>query len=415
MQKPKCLYQTIALTIALTFFSTFNQLHSQNDTLHLNYHYSQNTAHDSTQKKIDNWIKSLNGKHVNIDIVAYYHKSEFKPAAVSRTEDLFIVINRKARNQVSIDKMEQKKGKDSQRSLVDIVYHYTDGTVIEKPAVAPPPAATQSSTDTQPVSKKPSTDIKEPSNVSKKQTSKDNDGLVNDSDEEKNPKAIVKLNLLQLPLLNISGQVEYAFHKNISGALGVSYLVKRDVPKLFFDTPDTSTAALGIAKPQFYAFSITPEVRFYPFKNDKGGAPHGFYVAPYFRYSKFSVSADFRDIVDLKPVDFNYTLTYAGGTGGLLIGAQWILGKHVSLDWWIIGGGFGRARVVLEAASSSVNMSSKDQQEVKDQLESDFSGVQFLGYSAPQVETTNNSVKMTIKGLPMTSFRGLGLCLGIAF
>lgn len=51
MQKPKCLYQTIALTIALTFFSTFNQLHSQNDTLHLNYHYSQNTAHDSTQKK----------------------------------------------------------------------------------------------------------------------------------------------------------------------------------------------------------------------------------------------------------------------------------------------------------------------------------------------------------------------------
>ncbi len=106
MQKPKCLYQAIALTIALTFFSTFNQLHSQNDTLHLNYHYSQNTAHDSTQKKIDNWIKSLNGKHVNIDIVAYYHKSEFKPAAVSRTEDLFIVINRKARNQVSIDKME---------------------------------------------------------------------------------------------------------------------------------------------------------------------------------------------------------------------------------------------------------------------------------------------------------------------
>lgn len=60
-------------------------------------------------------------------------------------------------------------------------------------------------------------------------------------------------------------------------------------------------------------------------------------------------------------------------------------------------------------------MSSQDQQDVKDQLESDFSGVQFIGFSAPQVETTNNSVKMTIKGIPMSSFRGFGLCLGIAF
>lgn len=415
MQKQNKISQALVLTIALTFFSTFNRVYSQNDTLHLNYHYSQNTAHDSTQKKIDNWIKSLNGKHVNIDIVAYYHKSEFKPSAVSRTEDLFIVINRKARNQVTIDKMEQKKGKDSQRSLVDIVYHYTDGTVIEKPAVVAPPAATQPSTDTQPVSKKPSTDIKESGNASKKTTSKDNDGLFNSPDEEKNPKAIVKLNLLQLPLLNISGQVEYAFHKNISGALGVSYLVKRDVPKLFFDTPDTSIMALGIAKPQFYAFSITPEVRFYPFNNDKGGAPHGFYIAPYFRYSKYSVSADYRDIIDSKPVDFNYSLTFAGGNGGILLGAQWILGKRVSLDWWIVGGGIGRARVILEAASSAVNMSSQDQKDVKEQLEADFSSVQFLGAGSPQVETTNNSVKMTIKGLPMTSFRGFGLCLGIAF
>lgn len=136
--------------VIITAFLTFHvsRIKCQNDTLHLNYHYTQNTAHDTTQKKIDKWIKSLNGKHVNIDIIAYYHKSEFKPAAVSRTEDLFIVINRKARNQVTIDNMEQRKGKNSQRTLVDIVYRSTDGTIIEKPALSSPPATTKFSADT---------------------------------------------------------------------------------------------------------------------------------------------------------------------------------------------------------------------------------------------------------------------------
>src|SRR4051812_31108957 len=95
---------------------------AQSDTLHLFYYYSQTKMHDTTVAKIDKWIKSLNGQHVNINVYAYYSKAELKEVAGQRADDLFLLLNRKARSLFTIESSGPKKGKEFQRTVVDIVY-----------------------------------------------------------------------------------------------------------------------------------------------------------------------------------------------------------------------------------------------------------------------------------------------------
>ena len=43
-------------------------------------------------------------------------------------------------------------------------------------------------------------------------------------------KSVIKLNLFALGLTNFSLQYEYAFHKDMSGALGISFMPSRGLP-----------------------------------------------------------------------------------------------------------------------------------------------------------------------------------------
>lgn len=99
------------------------------DTLHLNFHHTQVTVHDSIQKKVEAWAKSLNGQHVNISVYGYYHRAEFKKFAQQRCDEMFLVLNRKARSLITIDFIGPKKGEDYQRTRVDIIYTNSDANV----------------------------------------------------------------------------------------------------------------------------------------------------------------------------------------------------------------------------------------------------------------------------------------------
>lgn len=92
------------------------------DTLHLVYHHTQIKPHDSTEAKIDKWVKKLNGQHVDIQVVAYFHKPEFRKFSQERCDELFLVLNRKARALITIESIGPKKGKEFQRTTVDIIY-----------------------------------------------------------------------------------------------------------------------------------------------------------------------------------------------------------------------------------------------------------------------------------------------------
>jgi hypothetical protein len=124
--------KAIAMALVLLMTTLHSRLGAQSDTLHLHYLGTQIQLHDTSVAKIANWAKSLNGKHVDIEVLAYFHKSEFKKFASQRADELFLELNRKARSLITITFIGPRKGADSQRSMVDVVY---------RPSVSPEEAA----------------------------------------------------------------------------------------------------------------------------------------------------------------------------------------------------------------------------------------------------------------------------------
>jgi hypothetical protein len=72
-------------------------------------------------------------------------------------------------------------------------------------------------------------------------------------------KSVIKLNLTQLAFRNFSLQYEYGFHKNMSGALGISLVIPRNIPGQIYSPPSKTE---GWQIPKFSGFAITPEFRF---------------------------------------------------------------------------------------------------------------------------------------------------------
>ncbi|RZM10035.1 MAG: DUF3575 domain-containing protein [Pedobacter sp.] len=189
--------------------------------------------------------------------------------------------------------------------------------------------------------------------------------------EEDNHSNIIKLNLTSLPLKNISLQYERILSKKFAAALSFRTMPKSTLPfKNAFansigDGDADIEAAIRMLKVSNIA--ITPEFRWYVGKKGYG---RGFYIAPFYRYSHYQVS----DIV----VNYETTLSGPGSvslsgdlnthTGGLLFGAQWLLGKRIMLDWWILGPHYGAGNGSFSGVSSRP-LNALEQNEVRNELE----------------------------------------------
>ena len=211
---------------------------------------------------------------------------------------------------------------------------------------------------------------------------------------------VIKLNLFALGLTNISMQYERTISEHSSVALGLSMLPSRGLPSAAINA-DSSGTLKGLT---FSGWSITPEYRYY----FSGKAPKGFYVAPYFRYSKYSIdkvgvtyASSVTNQDETVFVDGSFKTTVIG----LMLGSQWLLGEHVTLDWWIIGAGFGSATATV---TGSGNFDATQRADLTHEMET---------FDVPGTVTatvTSNSISAEYKtGLP--AFRGFGLCLGYKF
>lgn len=215
---------------------------------------------------------------------------------------------------------------------------------------------------------------------------------------------VVKINASQLALKNISLQYELGFHKNMSVALGYSNFLKRGIPSQIYENNNAD----GYKLPYMKGWAITPEFRFYPGKKEEKPAPHGFYLAPYLRYSKYTLGADYieTDPNTMAKRQYELTGTYKGTSAGLMLGSQWIVGKHFSFDWWIMGAGAGKGKLILNAEGSGLNLTPQQQQELKDDMTENVSELGRFSNGVVKVETTSNSAKVTVSGTPMLSIRG---------
>ncbi len=122
--------------LILIFFTILsNNSHAQADTLHLDYPGIQIKLPDSLDIKLNEWAKkiTLNTQKYDVDVIAYYQESDFKKYAEERSSDMFLILNRKAREAISINVISTKRGKKFQRSRVDIIYKLKSNVSESKP------------------------------------------------------------------------------------------------------------------------------------------------------------------------------------------------------------------------------------------------------------------------------------------
>lgn len=244
-------------------------------------------------------------------------------------------------------------------------------------------------------------------------SAKTNAQLRYSSDDDEAPKNVIKLNATQLIARNVSFQYERGFHKNLSGALGFSVLMKRQAPSFFGDEDPSGE---GLRSPQLKGFAITPEFRFYPGRKEERQAPHGFYLGLYYRYAKYTYTSSYTEYFkNGKTYSYDLEAIYKGGTAGLMMGSQWLIGKHFSFDWWILGAGFGLGKFSMEASGSGFIMNNAEQEEVNASVEQQLNDVELLQFPGTKITTTSSSVKVTASGLPMLSVRAFGFCFGFSF
>ncbi len=217
-------------------------------------------------------------------------------------------------------------------------------------------------------------------------------------------KNIVKLNVLALPLKNISVQYERAVARKISAGVTLRLMPFGSLPfkstvKGSFDDEELETQ---LENAQFGNFAIMPEIRFYL---GRKGVFRGFYIAPFASIARYKTEIDF--IYEDDGVD--KTIPMSGKvntfTGGLMFGAQWKLSKKIYLDWWILGPNAGTAKGDI---SGRISLSPSEQQSLREELDDlDIPLTKF------EYEVNAGGADIHVKG-PWAGVRS-GLCIGINF
>lgn len=126
---------------------------------------------------------------------------------------------------------------------------------------------------------------------------------------------------------------------------------------------DGDDSSFDVNALKYSNFSFAPEVKIYL---GKKGAFHGFYVAAFAKWENTKVDYLYRfDELTLLDKDPELPLngTAKAFSGGVYFGAQWHLGKNIFLDWQIIGGNFGSAKIDITAAK---DLTIEEQNELRD-------------------------------------------------
>ncbi|MEJ7695040.1 DUF3575 domain-containing protein, partial [Daejeonella sp.] len=201
-------------------------------------------------------------------------------------------------------------------------------------------------------------------------------------------KNLVKINLLSLPVRNISLGYEHQIGRRVTAALGFRVMPKGGLPlrSTISDLIDDPETDRQLDKLEIGNVAFTPEVRFYLGKE----VMRGFYLAPFVRISSYNVDVpiefDVNGTTQVMPLSGKLN-TF---TGGLQIGSQWRLGGKMYLDWWILGPQYGSANGAIDGKKA---LNAQEQQELREELQD---------IEVPFAETTTtvnaSGARLDIKG-----------------
>lgn len=231
---------------------------------------------------------------------------------------------------------------------------------------------------------------------------------VNQRDEV--PRNIFKVNLTGILLNNYGFQYERVLNKKISLALQYRFMPESGIPYKSFvqkkvgdDDPNTTKI---IDEFTMSNFAITPELRIYLSKKGYGS---GFYIAPFYRYASFSSNDLNVFYTDDNNVEQSMKLSgkLTSNTGGILLGVQSTLSRHVILDISFFGPHFGAGSGNFSGVSTNT-LSPSEQDDLRQELED--IDIPFVDKT---VNVNANAVSMKLDG-PWGGFR-FAISLGIRF
>jgi len=230
---------------------------------------------------------------------------------------------------------------------------------------------------------------------------------------------IVKVNLSSLALGSYSVSYERKILPHITASLNINDMPKRGLP--FQNTVENyaSSSFIDYGNTQVGNFSITPELRLYVI-----GAGHGFYVAPYARFSNMDLNVPLKySYQSQNGATINKSVDLSGNikatSGGLMIGTQHQLFKKVVIDIWILGGHYGSCNGNLTAPYTPTDNNPNSPTSVNERA-----GIQAaLNTINPSPFKVNGTVSQTstsataalnVSG-PWVGVRALGINVGIRF
>ena len=225
---------------------------------------------------------------------------------------------------------------------------------------------------------------------------------------------LLKYNLSGLAVKYHAIQYERVLGPKHSFALTLGFSPSTSLPfkeQLITQYGNDAQARSAIESTVFDKFTITPEYRFYL----SSKAPQGFYIAPFARYSKMKMSQNY-SFIDSDNTTHNPLIsgTFTGFGGGLLLGAQWMLGKAVALDLWLAGPFYGSQKGEFHAVDDKKIINTAG-------LESDIenTNLPLWNMDATVTNQTINGAQRAVIDVnltgPFIGLRMLGLTLGIRF
>jgi len=211
---------------------------------------------------------------------------------------------------------------------------------------------------------------------------------------------VIKAGLVDLFKINLG--FERAINHNQSAQVNFAFYRPRNLPSFLIpDEIDDKNL-----KGRFFGYSIIPEYRFYFSPKE---SPRGFYIAPYLKYSNYSMTGT--DIISNEFYKVKGTFSSLGI--GAQLGAQWIVSDVFTIDWYFLGIEIDRDALSLKYTADSAN---PDFEKVRSTIETIYSSIPIVGSALKKlshISTGNNSIKAKLPWF-MPDIRA-GLSIGYAF
>lgn len=186
------------------------------------------------------------------------------------------------------------------------------------------------------------------------------------------PRNLVKLNITAPLLKNYGIQVERILNKRLSVALTGRVMPAATIPlKTWVQKEvvreDNQLVSDILDQVDFSNYALTPELRYY---FGKKGYGQGFYLGPYYKFARYNMHT--KTLAYEVEGDQQYDITVSGAlrahTGGIAVGAQWHLTRHLSLDLWLLGPAIGGASGALTGVVAQ-QLSAEEQEALRSHLQ----------------------------------------------